>query len=101
MLLSSYPLPVSYIDPLLLWAPTTLTVVQVNIHTTHNYAPTMEDAAADGINAGMDQEGGGTVAINQLAGVSLCFFHAILGAVMMNFVCYAFSMIDQTVITIH
>ena len=38
-----------------------------NIKNTHNYVATMEDAAALGLNAGMDQEGGGTQAIDQLA----------------------------------
>ena len=38
-----------------------------NILNTHHYVSTMEDAAAEGLNAGMDQEGGGTGAISQLA----------------------------------
>lgn len=37
------------------------------IRDTHHYCDTYECAAAAGINAGMDQEGGGTVAINALA----------------------------------
>ena len=38
-----------------------------NILNSHHYVKTMEDAAAMGLNAGMDQEGGGTGAINKLA----------------------------------
>jgi beta-glucosidase-like glycosyl hydrolase len=38
-----------------------------NILKTHHYVDTMEDAAAVGINAGLDQEGGGTSAISALA----------------------------------
>ena len=38
-----------------------------NIYNTHKYSSDMESAAADGINAGMDQEGGGNQAIEQLA----------------------------------
>lgn len=38
-----------------------------NILNTHHYVETMEDAGAVGINAGMDQEGGGTKAIETLA----------------------------------
>ena len=38
-----------------------------NIYSTHKFSPDMEGAAADGINAGIDQEGGGTQAIEQLA----------------------------------
>eukprot|EP00040_Diaphanoeca_grandis_P032448 m.196622 g.196622 ORF g.196622 m.196622 type:complete len:903 (+) comp32628_c0_seq1:29-2737(+) len=37
------------------------------ILTTHHYATDMEDAAAIGINAGLDQEGGGVLAIDELA----------------------------------
>eukprot|EP01051_Picozoa_sp_SAG22_P009235 SAG22_NODE_755_length_7442_cov_2.270598_3_plen_301_part_00 len=37
-----------------------------DIFTTHQYTDTMEAAAAVGINAGLDQEGGGTLAISQL-----------------------------------
>jgi beta-glucosidase len=37
-----------------------------NIYDTHKYSADMEGAAADGLNAGMDQEGGGTKAIDQL-----------------------------------
>jgi beta-glucosidase len=36
------------------------------IHTEHHYCPNMTCAAALGINAGCDQEGGGNSAINQL-----------------------------------
>jgi len=38
-----------------------------NILNTHHYVDNMEDAAAVGINAGLDQEGGGTKAISELA----------------------------------
>ena len=37
-----------------------------NIYDTHKYSSDMEGAAADGLNAGMDQEGGGNSAISQL-----------------------------------
>lgn len=37
-----------------------------NIRNTHHYAPDMEGAAAVGINAGLDQEGGGNGAISKL-----------------------------------
>jgi beta-glucosidase len=37
-----------------------------NIYSSHHYAKSMEGAAAIGLNAGMDQEGGGDVAIKQL-----------------------------------
>lgn len=37
------------------------------IHTTHAYADNLTEAAAMGLNAGMDQEGGGTSVITQLA----------------------------------
>lgn len=37
-----------------------------NIFGTHKYTNTMEEAAAVGINAGLDQEGGGTSAISHL-----------------------------------
>ena len=37
-----------------------------DIFTTHHFTETMEEAAAVGINAGLDQEGGGTLAIEQL-----------------------------------
>ena len=37
-----------------------------NIFGTHHYTKTMEEAAAVGINAGLDQEGGGTQAISHL-----------------------------------
>lgn len=37
-----------------------------NIFGTHHYTKTMEEAAAVGINAGLDQEGGGTAAISHL-----------------------------------
>jgi len=38
-----------------------------NLLNTHHYAKDMEDAAAIGINAGMDQEGGGNSAISKLS----------------------------------
>ena len=41
--------------------------VRANIFNTHKYSQDMVGAAADGINAGMDQEGGGTAAIDQLS----------------------------------
>lgn len=37
-----------------------------NIYATHHYVPDMEHAAAVGLNAGLDQEGGGTIAISKL-----------------------------------
>eukprot|EP00039_Didymoeca_costata_P007118 m.96434 g.96434 ORF g.96434 m.96434 type:complete len:835 (+) comp13547_c1_seq2:207-2711(+) len=37
-----------------------------NIYSTHHYTKDMEHAAAVGMNAGLDQEGGGTKAISQL-----------------------------------
>ena len=37
-----------------------------NIFGTHHYTKTMEEAAAVGLNAGLDQEGGGTAAISHL-----------------------------------
>lgn len=37
-----------------------------NILGTHHYVKDMEHAAAVGINAGLDQEGGGTAAISKL-----------------------------------
>lgn len=41
-----------------------------NIYSTHGFAKNMTEAAAIGINAGMDQEGtnGPTVAIDQIPG---------------------------------
>ena len=36
------------------------------VYTDHNYTKTMAGAAAAGLNAGLDQEGGGTSAIDQL-----------------------------------
>eukprot|EP01052_Picozoa_sp_SAG31_P053569 SAG31_NODE_13801_length_846_cov_0.934404_2_plen_82_part_00 len=41
-----------------------------NIFGTHHYTKDMEHAAAEGLNAGLDQEGGGTACLGLLWSIS-------------------------------